>query len=313
MHKRARARLWGEGPHRAIVTVVVAATLVVVFVFERLSGSWQHDVTNLRHAWGWSLLAMHEGDWWRLVTPAFLHSDTPSPIGPLGLGHLLANLFTLAVFAPRVERRHGHVVVAGAFVALHVAAFSMWALTQTEGGYFGVGASGATVGLAATAVVDALRSREWAYAAGSLAFGVWWWWPDGFTSSDQVHLGGAVAGTAFGLAAAWPSVALATIAIVGVVLSALGDPRLPPRPRSLPCPDAGYEMPELREARLFLRNRRTQSVDVYWVRPGGRRDALATLRSGDHLIEDSWAGARFVVTTDRGRCLQVVEVGTNAR
>lgn len=156
--------LWGPSSMVPIGSVAIAVVLVVIFGFERWSGSWQYDVTNLRHAWGWSQVAMREGELWRLVTPSLLHSDVPSSIGPLGTVHLLANLFSLGLFAPRFERRHGRLLLVGAFTALHVASFSVWAITDIPGSYFGVGASGAIVGLAAAVIVDSVRQREWRYA-----------------------------------------------------------------------------------------------------------------------------------------------------
>jgi membrane associated rhomboid family serine protease len=278
-----------------------------MFGFERVSGSWQHDVTNLRHAWAWSLISIHDGEWWRLVTPAVLHSDVPSAFGPLGTEHLVANLLTLIVFGPRIERRVGPVVLLVGFFSLHLAAFSVWAITQTPGSYFGVGASGAIVAFAVAAVIDAARRREWRYAAGAAAFALWWWWPNGPTSSDQVHLGGAVAGAVFGVFSAWPWLALAAVAVAGCVVTATARPDLPAEPSRLACPDAAYAWSPKGVATLFVRNEHDKVVDLYWVRPDGQRDFLASLLPNEYVVESSYKGHRFVSTTDGGVCLDVWE------
>lgn len=298
--------LWGPGPQPS-VTIGIAVVLCVIFGFERLSGSWQHEITNLRHAWGWSLVATHDGEWWRVVTPSLLHSDASSPLGPLGFVHLSANVFALLVFGPRFERRHGHAIVAGAFVSLHIAAFSVWAITDTAGSYFGIGASGAIVALAAVVLVDAIRVRAWRYMAGAAVFAAWFWMPHGSTSSDQVHLVGAIAGVCFGILAAWPWITLTAIAAVGCIVVAMADPVTPHAPHRLPCPDHGYDTTTADSSHLYVGNNRDESVDVYWIRPNGSRDFLAQLGRGDYLIESSYVGARFVVTADRGSCLDVLE------
>lgn len=291
-----------------MASVAIATVLIVVFGLERLSGGWQHDVTNLRHAWGWSLVSLHDGEWWRILTPALLHSDVASTFGPLGTEHLVANVFAMMLFAPRVERRHGRAVVVAAFFALHLAAFSVWAITQTPGSYFGVGASGAIVGLAVAAVMDGVRRGQWRYVVSAAAFALWWWWPSGALSSDQVHLAGAIAGALFGLLSVWPWTSMAIVALTGVVATAIGEPDLPSTPRRLACPDVSYGWSTGARARLLVRNERAELVDVYWVRPDGGRDFLAPLRPDEYLVEGSYVGHRFVVTTDRGACLGVLEV-----
>lgn len=188
----------------------------------------------------------------------------------------------LVTFGPRVERRHRHAVVAAAFVALHIAAFSAWAVIGTSGSYFGGGATGAIVDLAATAVVGALRAGAWRYAAVAAVLGAWWWWwPHGGTSSDQVHLGGAIAGACFGVlrrmaldlvqrdcrggaAPSWPSPTRRRFDHrTGCRVQPAGTTRRPPSPPT-----------------LYGENDREESADVYWMRADGTRDFLAELARG---------------------------------
>lgn len=78
-----------------------------------------------------------DGQWWRFITPMFLHA---------GLVHLLFNMFSLYLFGPELEKLAGRVrfltiyFMAGLFGT--VATFLL-----QEPGYVHVGASGAIYGL----------------------------------------------------------------------------------------------------------------------------------------------------------------------
>ncbi|WP_213424122.1 rhomboid family intramembrane serine protease [Bhargavaea massiliensis] len=78
-----------------------------------------------------------EGDWWRFVTPMFLHA---------GLMHVLFNMFALFLFGPELERLAGKVrflnlfFLAGLFG--NVASYFLH-----DGSYAYVGASGAIYGI----------------------------------------------------------------------------------------------------------------------------------------------------------------------
>ena len=78
-----------------------------------------------------------EGEWWRFITPMFLHG---------GLPHLLFNMFALFVFAPELERLTGKTrfitvyALAGLFAT--AATYFLQPLNYTH-----VGASGAIFGI----------------------------------------------------------------------------------------------------------------------------------------------------------------------
>ena len=129
------------------------------------------------------------GDWWRLLTSAFLH---------LSITHIAFNMVTLYLFGPPVERVLGTLrfVVAYLTTALVASVAVMW-LSDPAGGT--AGASGAIYGLFGLALVMNLRRREDVRgllvllaigALMSLRGGISW----------QGHLGGFVAGLLVGAA-----------------------------------------------------------------------------------------------------------------
>ncbi len=84
-------------------------------------------------------LWISEGDWWRLITPMFLHENG-------GIMHLLFNMFSLFVFGPELEKIAGKVrfltiyFLAGIFG--NIATYFLQPLD-----YASVGASGAIFGV----------------------------------------------------------------------------------------------------------------------------------------------------------------------
>jgi rhomboid protease GluP len=82
-------------------------------------------------------LYIQQGEWWRLITPMFVH---------LGFAHILFNTFSLILFGPPLERYLGKVkfllfyLVCG--IAANIATYFIQPLTYSH-----VGASGAIFGL----------------------------------------------------------------------------------------------------------------------------------------------------------------------
>ncbi len=110
----------------AIHTILFLGNLVPFFpkvlVFEQLAG------VNLY---------IQNGEWWRLITPMFVH---------LGFAHFLFNTFSLVLFGPPLERYLGKLsfsliyLVSG--ISANIATFFLKPLTYSH-----VGASGAIFGL----------------------------------------------------------------------------------------------------------------------------------------------------------------------
>lgn len=123
---RARTR-------RPVATIAIVALNIAMFALVRMSGS---DADALAR-WGGSVGPLTtNGEWWRLVTAAFVHT---------GLVHLVVDVAALAQAAVIVESSLGHVAFAGVYLTSAAFAASM-ALYATPLAV-GAGASGAIFGI----------------------------------------------------------------------------------------------------------------------------------------------------------------------
>jgi membrane associated rhomboid family serine protease len=86
------------------------------------------------------------GEWWRLITSAFLH---------LGLLHLAFNMYALWLFGPIMEQLYGHVEYAVIYVLCALGGSVLTILLQPQS--FAAGASGAIFGLFGLAFVVSRR------------------------------------------------------------------------------------------------------------------------------------------------------------
>jgi membrane associated rhomboid family serine protease len=86
----------------ATFTFVFIIANVFLYLLMELSGGATGDVLR---AYGAKLnyLIDHQGQWWRFVTPIFLHVQMPG-FGPL---HLLVNMYGLFMLGPYVEKLYG--------------------------------------------------------------------------------------------------------------------------------------------------------------------------------------------------------------
>lgn len=164
----------------AYVTKVLIGICGLVFVAEYLIGL---DVVV--REWGMSpgAVSLH-GEWWRLMTAAFLHG---------GLLHILFNMYVLWVIGAALESLFGHV----RYAILYLVSALGGSVASYAFGPFGllsVGASGAIFGLMAALIVAGHHLRRDVtqvvfllainVVIGFLAPGIDW----------RAHLGGAVTG-----------------------------------------------------------------------------------------------------------------------
>ncbi|WP_059105957.1 rhomboid family intramembrane serine protease [Shouchella shacheensis] len=128
-----------------VITVILALN-----IFLHIWGMFLPFGNGLRN-WGIGFnLAVSNGEYWRLVSPIFLHN---------GLGHLLFNSFALVIFAPALEKMLGRVKFATVYllagVLANVATFYL------EGPiYYHLGASGAIFGLFGIYVYMLLNRKD---------------------------------------------------------------------------------------------------------------------------------------------------------
>jgi membrane associated rhomboid family serine protease len=203
------------GPY---VTFVLIGINVGVYLLELLLGGKVNGTENWIYEHGvlvtraidsnGSVVGVAEGEWWRLITAAFLH------YGPLHLG---MNMLVLWFIGPALEDYLGHARYALLYVVAGLAGSAGALLTSPNA--LTVGASGAIWGLMGAAVV--LEARK-IYVFGGQAMGLvvlnlaLTFLIPGISIGG--HIGGAVGGALAVLALIYlrRTPALATLAVVGV-------------------------------------------------------------------------------------------------
>jgi membrane associated rhomboid family serine protease len=164
------------------ITPVVTALIVInvaVFLWEQT----KYDKIVSRFAM-WPYGVYHHGQWYRLITAAFLHE---------GWEHIILNMITLAIVGPAVEAEVGKV----RFLALYLLAAvggSVGSYLLDNANTLGIGASGAIFGVMGAYYVLA-RRRRWDLSAitGLLVINLIL----GFAVSGidwRAHLGGLITG-----------------------------------------------------------------------------------------------------------------------
>jgi rhomboid protease GluP len=212
------ARAIFERPYIFTIVFLVANIFVFLLMWERSglnsSALWAFDgETLLRFGAKLNLLIDKRGEWWRFVTPVFVHG---------GILHLLFNMYGLWILGPYVERLYGSskfVVfwvltgIAGV-VGSYLAVRPQWSHGMIGGFLFrpgdgpSVGASGALFGLIGVLFVFGIKYRNELPEGFKRAFGTGML-PTillnlfiGFTVrviDNAAHLGGLLAGVVLAL------------------------------------------------------------------------------------------------------------------
>lgn len=170
----------GQVVRDAIVTKVIIGLNAALFVLELVVG-----IDAVISDWGMSPLAVSAGgEWWRMLTAAFLHGS---------LLHIAFNMFVLWVLGPTLESLFGHV----RFVILYLASAlggSIASYAFSPLNTISVGASGAVFGLMAALIVAGHHlKRDIRQVVILLAINI----VIGFIAPNidwRAHLGGAVVG-----------------------------------------------------------------------------------------------------------------------
>src|SRR6266700_2385809 len=133
---------------RSTYTYIFFALNILVFLLMALAGGSTNEATLM--AFGVKSNAeIAKGQWWRFVTPIFIH---------IGLLHLFFNSYALWIVGPQVEKLYG----SARFVILYV----LTGVAGVIGSYFyhpetiSAGASGAIFGLFGVLLVFGIRYRS---------------------------------------------------------------------------------------------------------------------------------------------------------
>jgi len=132
------------------VTYVLFAVNIVIFILMQLAGGSTNDRTLL--AFGVkSNYEINHGEYWRLVTPIFIH---------IGLLHIFFNSYAIWVVGPQVEKLYGAARFTIIYVLCGIGGVlgSYWAHPEPQA--LSAGASGAIFGLFGALLVFGFKYRS---------------------------------------------------------------------------------------------------------------------------------------------------------
>jgi membrane associated rhomboid family serine protease len=205
--REARTILGGQASDRPVVTYAIIAITVAAYVAEvarpglvsqfgmignglAKGGNFYLPVGHGVVVPGFRAVGVAHGQWYRLITYAFLHS-LPAQ-APLGIAHIVMNMWSLWILGPMVERVTGRIRFAALYLLSALGgSVAIMLLAPAAGGY------------AAYFVICKRLKRDVTYSGRLALYSVVWLVATAWFTSWQGHLGGLLAGGAVTLAYAY--------------------------------------------------------------------------------------------------------------
>jgi membrane associated rhomboid family serine protease len=187
--RQPRTRFGGVPQATPLVTYVLIGINVVMFALQTMSADLQRELVLFSPA-------VADGEWYRLLTSAFLH---------YGLTHILFNMWALYVVGPPLEAALGRLRFTSLYVMSALGGSVLVYLLSSLGAQT-AGASGAVFGLfGATFVIGKRLNLDVRWVVGLIALNLAFTFVIPLITSQNIswqgHIGGLVTGA--GIAAAY--------------------------------------------------------------------------------------------------------------
>lgn len=257
---------------------------------------------------GIRLVDVAAGEWWRVLSAAFVSS--------FGWPHALVNVIGVLLVAGAVEREEGSRTLASVFAASAAAAFAagVWGHGVQ---WLSAGGSGLVLGCAGFIVGRWSTASRLARTGAVLVLGATFALPAALSlagieprGSWPAHLGGLVAGAAVGLVSArhrWLSSA-SVVALAVTSLLPLLVPLLPSAAELVGCQTSSTSTPQQGPATrvLFVTDR--SDVAVRWISPKGEpgEKYFFTSDRRGYMPWYGYQGALYEVVDRKDRCVMRV-------
>ena len=207
--RQARTVLGGQESARPVVTYAFIAVTVLAYLVELADPGIVNQFSALGNGLasggtlhvpvaggsvalpGFHAVGIAHGQWYRLITYAFFHLLPAQP--PLGLAHIVMNMWALWVLGPLVEPVTGRLRFAALYLVSALGGSVMIYLIAPDTNSYG--ASGAIFGLAGAYFVISRRlGQDIRYANRLIIWSLVWLVGSAWFTSWEGHLGGLLAG-----------------------------------------------------------------------------------------------------------------------
>jgi membrane associated rhomboid family serine protease len=231
--RQARTAFGGQVSTVPVVTYTLIAINVVAYLIElaspgiidRFSGlgnglarGGQLYIPSAGAVPGFHAVGIAHGEWYRLITSAFLHELPTQP--PLGIAHIIMNMWSLWILGRLVEEVTGRLRFTVLYLLSALGSSMTAFLIAPDVG--AIGASGAIFGLAGAYFIISRRlKRDHAYANRMIIYTLIWLVVSAGFASWEGHLGGLLAGGALTLAYAYAPAKRRNIVQIGATVGIL--------------------------------------------------------------------------------------------